>query len=382
MRLLSLLLREREYVREDYRSITFKRNYRRGDLEVILPVLNECSRIGLTVSINIDVARGEEKESLLLNSKIRPEGTALLLDNGENQEKLRTIVASARSVEHRPDLLYREVEKLIISSRASFEIEAYIEKSELTGHYDSKNPGSHYFWLMTESLKDYLKTNPHAFLRQIWRGRYPVIVSPTIKDLIQCNFCAICSDPDDVAFVDQDAFSVAKELAEEVLKHREAIPFLLALTLAPKDGKSQKLLTSGLEMTSVGLAQLPFGEGQTYDFKERPPGEIPKSIAAFANACGGLLTYGISSQGKVVGCDRVRDMDAVSNALKEIEPTVRHKFIRISISDKFLFSLLIYQPGKEVYTLADGKRPFRQGSANRSYRDNDQVLEAREAICT
>lgn len=378
MKLVSFLLNEIDSVQEDHRSIRLKRQYHKNDLERLLPVMNECSKIGIGVSLVVEVQYGSTKEVCLSNFRLKKEGLELLLRNASF--RLTRAVATARSVEDRPALLIHEFERVIHMANARFEIEFYVEKSEITRVYDEEVHSSHYIWLTAENLRDSLLKDSHSFLTQMWSGRFPLIVIPTSKPK-HYSFCSIFADAGLVSSDDQVWFSTAQNLAGELLKHREATTFLLAFTFAPRDEESEQFLKVIMGLNLSGRAVLPFAESQFYDFKARPPAEISKSIAAFANACGGLLVFGIDKNGAVVGCDRTKDVDDVSNSLKDIEPTVKHRLIQTNTDAKFVFGIIIFPPGQEVYSLTDGKRPFRLGSTIRSFRHDAQVLQARKATC-
>ena len=378
MKLISFLLKEIEHVHEDRRSIRFKRKYRRRDLDKLLPVMNQCTKMGIEASIVVQVQCRDTREVCLSNFQLRRKGVELLLTDASF--KLTRAIAAARSVETRPGLLIHEFEEVMRLADASFEIEIYVEKSEIAKVYDSAVPSSHYFWLSTGNMRDSLTGDLRGFLSQIWGDRFPLLVIPASKPRLY-GFCSIFADAGRIDSANQVWFSTAKKLASELLKHNEATTFLVAFTFTPRDEESNSFLKTDLGLNLAGEIKLPFAESQFFDFKSRPPPEISKSIAAFANACGGLLVFGIDKNGVVVGCDKTKGVDEVSNSLKEIEPIVRHRFFQTDIEGKFVFGIIVSPPGQEVYSLSDGKRPFRQGSAIRSFRHDMQVLEARKAIC-
>jgi Schlafen, AlbA_2 len=378
MKLVSFLLKEIDNVLEDQRSIRFKRQYQEDDLARLLPVMEECSKVGIEASLVVEVQRGDIKEVCLSNFRLRKEGLELLLGNASF--KLTRAIAATRSVEARPALLVHEFEQIVRVADSLFEIEFYVEKSEIDRVYDNEVNSSHFIWLTAENMRDFLMKDPQTFLNQIWSDRFPLLVIPGSKPK-HYGFCSVFADAGRADSADQVWFSTAKNLAIELLKHGEATTFLLALTLAPRDDDSERFLKSILGLNFVGKVDLPFGEGQFYDFKARPPAEISKSIASFANACGGMMVFGIDKNGTVTGCNKAKDVDEVSNSLREIEPTVRHKLVQTNMDGKFVFGIVLSPPGREVYSLGDGKRPFRQGSAIRSFRHDVQVIEARKRTC-
>jgi hypothetical protein len=380
MKLVSFLLKEIGSVQEDRRSIRFRRRYHQNDLERLLPVMNECSRIGIAASLVVEAQYGDKREVCLMNFRLKKEGLELLIDNTAGKDGLTRVVAAARSAEAQPALLFHEFEKIIDMTKALFEIEIYVEKSELTRVYDKEADGSHYIWLTAENMKDSLMKDSQSLLTQMWSDRFPILVIPKSRPK-HYGFCSIFADAGHVDSADQVRFSTARNLAQEMLKHKEATTILLALTFTPRDEESEQFLKTNLGLSFVGKGEFPFAEGQFYDFKSRPPAEISKSIAAFANACGGMIVFGIDKNGSVTGCNKVKDVDDVSNSLKEIEPAVKHWLIQMHIDGKFVFGIILSPPGQEVYSLSDGKRPFRQGSAIRSFRHDAQVLEARKATC-
>lgn len=381
MKLLSFLLREIESVREDRRSIRFRRAYHQKDLEKLLPIMNDCSKLEVNASLTIEALYSDRREVCLLNFQLKKEGIELLLDSATMKDKLTRAIAAAHSAEARPELLVHEFERIIRMANARFEIEIYVEKSELTRVYDKAVDTSHYIWLTAENMKNSLTKDSRGLLSQLWSGRFPLIVIPSLKPK-HYGFCSIFADAGQIDPADQSVFSTARTLAEELVKQKESTAILLALTFTPRDEESERFLKTDLGLNFAGKAGLPLAESQSYDFKSRPPAEISKSIAAFANACGGLIVFGIDKNGNVTGCDRTRDVDEVSNSLKEIEPVVKHKLIQTYVNGRFVFGILVSPPGQEVYSLSDGKRPFRQGSAIRSFRHDAQILEARTRTCT
>lgn len=381
MKLVTFLLREVESVQEDRRSVRLRRQYRQGDLARLLPIINECSKAGVVPSVSVEALCGDSDETCLQNFRLRNEGVELLLENTRKRGELTRAIAIARSVETKPALLAQEFERIMQMATASFEIVVYVEKSELARTYDKGDGVTHYVWLTPENVKASLMKDSRGLLRQLWSDQFPCLIIPTLTPK-HYGFCAVSGDADDIASNDKLAFHTAKRLAVELLKDRDATSVLLALTFAPRDEESERFLKSELGLSTTQKTELPFSESQFYDFKSRPPAEVSKSIAAFANACGGVLVFGIDKNGTVVGCNKARDVDEVSNALKEIEPVVRHSLIQTRIHGNFVFGLVVFPPGREVYSLSDGKRPFRQGSATRSFRHDSQVLEARTATCS
>ncbi|MFM2068617.1 MAG: hypothetical protein RLZZ584_3526, partial [Pseudomonadota bacterium] len=121
------------------------------------------------------------------------------------------------------------------------------------------------------------------------------------------------------------------------------------------------------------------GEGQAIEFKlDLPPQshDIAKSIAAFASSNEGLLIYGVSDDGRIVGLSeaddpkwRDRTQQRLLSAAKEIKPPV-HPSVRWACVDGRIACVVKVEKGLEpIYYSAysaPSRTPFRADGGQHS----------------
>ena len=106
-----------------------------------------------------------------------------------------------------------------------------------------------------------------------------------------------------------------------------------------------------------------FGEATAYDKKEmlevRRPKSWLKSVSAFANGEGGILIFGISDDGQIIGlADAEGDAEKISEEIKrKLDPVPAVKLELKKTDGKKLVLLHVY-PGQETpyYYIGDKQR--------------------------
>jgi hypothetical protein len=116
------------------------------------------------------------------------------------------------------------------------------------------------------------------------------------------------------------------------------------------------------------------GEGQRVEFKERLPSQghdIGKSIAAFASSNAGLLLYGISNDGSVVGIENGHDSEVrdqvsqrVFNAAKDVRPPV-HPTVAWAYLDGKAVCVVEVERGVEAIYYSNQRPILRRGCTSR-----------------
>jgi hypothetical protein len=106
------------------------------------------------------------------------------------------------------------------------------------------------------------------------------------------------------------------------------------------------------------------GEGPTIEFKRELPGKDPrpvvKTVAAFANAAGGTILFGIDDDGRPVGLDEERTRESIDRLTSLITSRIRppvHFVVHEVEVDRALLLLLEVAPGAEA--------PYGIGSSDR-----------------
>jgi hypothetical protein len=122
------------------------------------------------------------------------------------------------------------------------------------------------------------------------------------------------------------------------------------------------------------LEQCAQGESQSLEFKERLPAQghdIAKSIAAFASSNTGVLLYGISDDGRVVGIEnghesKVRDeiTQRVLNAAKQVRPPV-HPTVMWACQDGKAVCVVEMERGFEAIYYSNHRPIVRRGCTSR-----------------
>lgn len=116
------------------------------------------------------------------------------------------------------------------------------------------------------------------------------------------------------------------------------------------------------------------GEGQQVEFKERLPSQghdIGKSIAAFASSNDGVILYGISNDGSVVGIENGQDSEVrdsvsqrVSNASKEVRPPV-NPTVAWAYHDGKVVCVVEVERGSEAIYYSNHRPILRRGCTSR-----------------
>lgn len=116
------------------------------------------------------------------------------------------------------------------------------------------------------------------------------------------------------------------------------------------------------------------GEGQTIEFKLELPAQshdIAKSIAAFASSNDGLLIYGVSDDGRIVGLAeaidpkwRDRTQQRLLSAAKEIKPPV-HPTVSWAAVDGKIACVVKVEKGLEALYYSNQRPIVRRGPASR-----------------
>lgn len=116
------------------------------------------------------------------------------------------------------------------------------------------------------------------------------------------------------------------------------------------------------------------GEGQHLEFKERLPAQghdIGKAIAAFSSSGGGLLLYGISDAGDIVGIQDaenagIRDQVAqrILNAAKEVRPPV-HPHVSWAVHDGKCVCFVKVDRGFDAIYYSNQRPIVRRGCTSR-----------------
>jgi Putative DNA-binding domain len=116
------------------------------------------------------------------------------------------------------------------------------------------------------------------------------------------------------------------------------------------------------------------GEGQAIEFKldlPAQPHDIAKSIAAFASSNEGLLVYGVSDDGRIVGLSeagdtkwRDRTQQRLLSAAKEIKPPV-HPIIRWACVDGRIACVVKVEKGLEPIYYSNQRPIVRRGPSSR-----------------
>lgn len=128
------------------------------------------------------------------------------------------------------------------------------------------------------------------------------------------------------------------------------------------------------------------GEGQRIEFKERLPSQghdIGKSIAAFASSNAGLLLYGISNDGSVVGIENGHDSEVrdqisqrVFNAAKDVRPPVHPTVVWASQDGKAVcvvevergFDAIYYSNQRPILRRGCTSRPAEPSEVEQAFR--------------
>ena len=116
------------------------------------------------------------------------------------------------------------------------------------------------------------------------------------------------------------------------------------------------------------------GEGQRIEFKERLPTQghdIGKSIAAFSSSNDGVLLYGVSNNGSVVGIENGHDSEVrdrisqrVFSAAKEVRPPV-HPTVKWAYQDGKAVCVVEVERGIEAIYYSNQRPILRRGCMSR-----------------
>ncbi|ARV17037.1 hypothetical protein AEP_00071 [Curvibacter sp. AEP1-3] len=128
------------------------------------------------------------------------------------------------------------------------------------------------------------------------------------------------------------------------------------------------------------------GEGQQVEFKERLPSQghdIGKSIAAFASSNNGVILYGISNDGSVVGIENGHDSEIrdsvsqrVSNASKEVRPPV-NPTVTWAYHDGKVVCFVEVERGSEAIYYSNHRPILRRGCISRPAEPSEVELAFR-----
>ena len=129
------------------------------------------------------------------------------------------------------------------------------------------------------------------------------------------------------------------------------------------------------------------GEGQTIEFKLQLPAQphdIAKSIAAFASSNDGLLVYGVSDDGRIVGLAEASDptwrdriQQRLFNAAKEIKPPVHPTVSWASVDGRIACVVKVakgceavyYSNHRPIVRRGPTSRPAEPGEVEQVFRD-------------
>lgn len=81
------------------------------------------------------------------------------------------------------------------------------------------------------------------------------------------------------------------------------------------------------------LEMISRGEGLSLEFKEKPV-KLGEEVVAMANAEGGFILVGVSDEGRIVGCDAKKTLEALSSSMQTISPIPKVKTETVSINQK------------------------------------------------
>jgi hypothetical protein len=380
------LLSSLQGANEDSLSISLSKKYQPRDLSRILPFYSECVKAGIGVSVTLDYHHRSAKETIVSNFRLRPSGTTAMLESipKDSKDELSAQLAIAKSVEHTPPAFAREFDARVGRAfQDRLALNVFVAKAEIT-KYLANHFGDHSyeFWLSVESFKHDLVQDPRRFLRRAWSGKFPVVIALDLTGQFKYEFCLVSGRPKKID-VDYASYDLFAPLAKRTLEISESAPFVLALTFAPSDDKSSEFAILRLGLTiDQNATKLNVSETQYYDFKERVS-DVAKTVASFANACGGLTIYGLDNEGNISGLDRNRDSDQVSNSIATgVSPLVRYEIVDAEVGGKFILAIVILPPkGGEVFVLNNGTRPFRFHSTTKYYRYDSEVRRARAEVC-
>jgi predicted HTH transcriptional regulator len=82
---------------------------------------------------------------------------------------------------------------------------------------------------------------------------------------------------------------------------------------------------------------------------------VPSQLGLNGNAFGGLLVFGVSRQGKVIGCDSSRDSDTIFYSPTEILTPVKCTVLDVKIKQKYVIVLVVppAEKSKSIATVVD-----------------------------
>ena len=383
---MDFLRRESESTIESERIVVLQRPYIRGDLREMYEICQECQGMGISPRVSLSITTGGRTEEFLREFKLNRNGVETFLERHVDEgDRLKVDFASATAVRADSPVFVRNLDKLLSSKYSQeFTFRVEVEKNDLSEYLNRTYRNfSHLVWVRIENFWSYVQRDTLAFMTSVWVSpRFPRIVALDLGSAIKCRFLEISSKLSSNESPNPVAFGTFGILAKRLLDHRSALQYLFHATLLPADSKSRNLLEGrNAVMYQADDDLVNFGEEQYYDFKKRPPREIAKTVAAFANACGGVVVVGIE-EGRVVGCDPNTDPDYVAESLKEVSPPITYEQVDVGYNDKYVMAVIVHPiGGTGVHVLEGGARPFRYHSTTRICRYDDDVLKLRGRVC-
>jgi hypothetical protein len=387
MKLLDFFAKQLDAIDEDDHAIRLKRDYRIGDLSDTLGIYEECCKVGISPQIEFVLESESFHEVVLSNFKLQQKGITSLINSVMHARRADFTykLSSAKSIQYDNSRLAEALEEPFSECLNSLKLSVYVPKADLCENFqkDYSSDLNFGFWLTLRNFTSFIRNQTERFLRIVWGGMFPVFVVYDIQAELRCKFCKVIPMNSEIREeIDREAYNIFCNLATEIISRRNGTAFLLNLTLCPLDSKSRTLLENYIDNRIVEEQNpLRFGESQFYDFKAKPA-EIARNVTAFANACGGMLIYGIENDGRIQGCDPSRVPDSVSNAIREVQPPVRCEMLGSYIDGKYVLVLIVAAASDDiVYTDGAGQRPFRYLASTRLLRTDKEVLDTRRSQC-
>ncbi len=375
-------------MREDATLAHVLRPYKDGDLSSLLTLYEECELHHISADINLGIMNGNSLVPLLSNFEVKKDGIAALLNavSESDRKTIKYFLANAKSAHGRARIVAEQIEKILKSwCHLAWAVSVILKKYTLESYFRAQDPdmcASYYFWIRSDLFKDYLEHNLQSFLKTLYNGDFPIIVLLDSPNVCNLKFCAIGREPPSSLAIDMTKHSQLKHFVHSILERNIATPFVLALTFSSEEPDCRATIRSFIPDHKLDGQPLRLDESQLIDWKLKfNSGSLAEDAAAFGNACGGLLIYGIDNSGRVVGCGNIT-LDEISNTLQVIRPPLKCEIVEVFSDRSRLLGLLVWPPdGNVVYRVSKGRRPFRYMSSTRDFDYDDEVVKERHRLC-
>ncbi len=373
---------------ESESSIQLDMNYSKENYLKVFNILETCLDKDIEGTLEVYCILNGVREVLVRNISTIDTTVDRMVQKFRNaHQQIRTLVAKASFLDSTDKLtVFVELIELFLQKGLQFRLVFFVSKYSLSDalshEYDLPKGCKIHFWLSLGNLKK--SANFELLFKLLWSQEYPIFCVRDFENFVEFNFASLYKD---LRHVDKslimrkiDMRKIFLQIVEQTQRYNEGKKMMVHLGFLTDSQAGIEFVNSLITNLHINnFSALPFPESQYLSFKERWNSDHVKEVAAFANACGGMIVIGIEDKTASIKGSPFdsRTIDMISDDINKINPTPSYNIWPLDHSGKMLVFIFIHRDMNRIFRLSKGEQPVKVGSSIKYILDERELLRLR-----